>query len=69
MAPIYWIVGLVVITLLFWWASRGNGRHLGHKRRLGAATELVQENHRLRHVLAQMAVENHELKNSKTLYW
>jgi len=69
MDPFYWIVGLLVIATLFWFAHKSNGRYGGLKRRAGAARELADENYRLRHVLAQLAVENHELKNSSSKYW
>ncbi len=63
MAPVYWIIGLIVIAALFWLASRANGHRGGHARQGDSARDLAQENYRLRHVLAQLAVENHDLKS------
>jgi len=69
MAPILWIIGFLMIGVLMWRASRGNARH-GRQRRIAAsASELARENYRLRHVLAQLSVENHALKNSPPEYW
>ncbi|MEI9992786.1 MAG: hypothetical protein WDM86_22480 [Rhizomicrobium sp.] len=69
MAPIFWIIGFLAIGLLMWRASRGNASH-GRRRRVAeSASELARENYRLRHVLAQLSVENHALKNSPPEYW
>jgi hypothetical protein len=68
MAPFYWTVGLLTIATLLWIASRANGRYGRRKRRVGAARELADENDRLRHVLAHLAVENHELRGTSSRY-
>jgi len=69
MAPIFWIVGLLVLGVLFWRTMRGNVRHDSRRRDAAATADLEQENLRLRHVLAQLSVENHALKNSLPKYW
>ncbi len=69
MTPFYWIIGLFAIATLIWLANRANGRHGSRKHRGRADRDMADENYRLRHVLAQLAVENHELKNSPSRYW
>ncbi len=69
MAPIFWIIGLAVLGVLFWRAVRGNGNHDKQRRKAESAADLARENYRLRHVLAQLTLENHALKNSTHDYW
>ncbi len=69
MAPIYWIVGLIVVCALFWQAQKGNRRHSSRQRHAESAANLERENYRLRHVLAELSMENHTLKSRPPDYW
>ncbi len=69
MAPIFWIIGFLILGVLFWRAARGNGNHARQRQKAASAADLARENYRLRHVLAQLSVENHALKNSPPEYW
>lgn len=68
MPPIYWIVGLVLFSFLFWQVLKNNGKR-GKPRRRAHAAKLAQENYRLRHVLAQLSVENYALKSAPHDRW
>ncbi len=69
MAPIDWIIGFAVICLLFWYANRSNRKRGAVKRRASVQIDLERENYRLRHVLAQMSVENHALRYTPPDRW
>jgi len=69
MAPIFWIIGFLVIALLMWRVNKGNVSHGKRRRDAASTSELARENYRLRHVLAQLSVENHALKNTPPEYW
>ena len=62
MAPIYWIIAVVIAGILFWYASKGNRKLAKSKRRVLVTMDLARENQRLRHVLAHTSVENYALK-------
>ena len=70
MPPIYWIIGLIAFGILFWRTLKSNG--MRGKTKTGRhveTTELARENYRLRHVLAQMSVENYALKCRPPDHW
>ena len=69
MASVYLFVGFVVLVLLFWWAMRSNKVPSKAQRRAQLTTDLARENHRLRHVLAELSVENHALKYAPPDNW
>ncbi|MEI9993823.1 MAG: hypothetical protein WDM91_04455 [Rhizomicrobium sp.] len=69
MTPLYWIVGLIAIVVLFWQAKKGNGTHARRQKHADSAATLERENLRLRHVLAELTVENHALKYRPPDYW
>ena len=69
MPPIFWIIGIAVIGILFWRASRGNGKRTKSQQRAVTQRELARENYRLRHVLAEISVENYSLKYPSSEHW
>ena len=69
MPPIYWIIALAVIGMLFWRAVRSNRKRAKKQQHAVAVSELSKENYRLRHVLAQVSMENHALKYTPPDYW
>jgi hypothetical protein len=62
MLPTYWIAGFALIGMFFWLAKRSNGKRARKQRHTDAERELARENYRLRHVLAEMSMENYSLK-------
>jgi hypothetical protein len=69
MPPIYWITAFAVIGILFWRAVRSNRKRAKKQQQAVTVSELSKENYRLRHVLAQVALENHALKYTPPDYW
>jgi len=54
--PIYLIIGLISIAVLFWLITRSN-RNFGNARRW---KDLARENYHLRHVVAELSMERHD---------
>jgi len=67
MSSVYWILSLALLSLLFWQVVKTNGKRGKPRRR--ATRDLAEENHRLRHVLAQLSVENYALKSARHDRW
>jgi hypothetical protein len=69
MLPIYWIIAFAAIGILFWRAVRSNRKRAKKQQQAVTVSELSNENYRLRHVLAQVSMENHALKYTPPDYW
>lgn len=69
MPPIYLIIGIVVVGVLFWQTLRANKKRAKVRSLANATAELIQENRRLRHVLAEMSLDNHALKYRQPERW
>ena len=74
MPPFYWIIGFVAVAVLLWTAHRSNQKQTQRKSRHRStaeaeAIELERENLRLRHVLAELSMDNHALRYTPPDYW
>ena len=69
MPPIYWIIGIMIVAGFFWSALKSNKKRARVRLLASSATELARENDRLRHVLAEMTLDNHALRGKVPGRW
>jgi hypothetical protein len=61
MTPIYWVIGVTAILMLYWLVAKSN-RKLAHTR---DSIEITRENDHLRHVIAELSMEKHFLSERR----
>jgi hypothetical protein len=69
MPAIYWIIGIALIGVFFWLAVRSNGKRARSRQHSDTEQDLARENYRLRHVLAEMSMENYSLRYTPPDPW